>query len=259
MKTAELFTPLLRHLALRLFSLPHCLWTTLVFSQREEGAGAQEPRASLSVQAPVSSSGLKLPQRSQLWCIRPAPVLTSDFLSDIREVSWLYICLVNFLILSQKKKRFGVVWRDERFLLNPLSLANFFFFFFQNKLKNPNVLQVKNCSGADACLTKDMQRKLSQIYFSLKARQASARGLAGALHPTQEISLRAGTEAGRWWKMRAGQNKEAQFPFLSCQIRGPEAAFRMSHIRNICALRDLSPSFVSSAERLYFQQQKKIA
>lgn len=191
---------------------------------------AQEPRASLSVQAPVSSSGLKLPQRSQIWCIGPAPVLRSDFLSDIREVSWLYICLVNFLKLQ---KKFGVVWREERFLLNPLSLANSF-----SKQAEKYLTSEKLCSSAETCLTKQTQRKLSQIYFSLKACQVSARGLAGALHPTQEISLRAGTEAGRWWKMRAGQKKEAQFPFLSCQIRGPEAAFRMSHIRNICAPRD---------------------
>lgn len=39
--------------------------------------------------------------------------------------------------------------------------------------------------------------------------------------------------------MRAGQKKEAHFPFLSRQIRGPEAAFRMSHIRNIWNTRSL--------------------
>lgn len=78
----------------------------------------------LSLQDPVSSSGLKLPQSSQVWCISSAPVLRSDFLSDNREDSWLYICLVNFLKLS--KKKLGVVWREERFLLNPLSLANSF-------------------------------------------------------------------------------------------------------------------------------------
>lgn len=85
---------------------------------------------------------------------------------------------------------------------------------------------------------REAEETFSTVFFT-QACRAQARGLAGALHPTQEISLRAGTEAGRWWKMRAGQKKEAHFPFLSRQIRGPEAAFRMSHIRNIWNTRSL--------------------
>lgn len=183
MSTVELFTPLLRHLAFKLFSL-----SLTVSEQRLYPA---KRRTQLGSAATCICSGWSF-HRSQSGRIA-APVL-----------------------------------------LNPPSMATSFPKQAEKSSYHEKPLQQRRRLFNQ----REAEETFSTVFFT-QACRARARGLAGALHPTQEISLRAGTEAGRWWKMRAGQKKEAHFPFLSRQIRGPEAAFRMSHIRNIWNTRSL--------------------
>lgn len=114
----------------------------------------------LSLQDPVSSSGLKLPQSSQVWCISSAPVLRSDFLSDNREDSWLYICLVNFLKLS--KKSWGLF--GERSVSSLILSA--WQTLFQNKLKHPNILRKALQQCRHLVNERDAGETFSNLFFT---------------------------------------------------------------------------------------------
>lgn len=102
------------------------------------------------------------------------------------------------------------------------------------------------------------------MHFSSKVSQAITRMLVGALNLTQEISLRAGTQARRWWKMRRSQKQKAQFPSFTRQLISDdlrpcskrstvEIHVWNSHVSPFLSLFIPMPD----SKKLYFEQHQK--